>query len=63
MIQPAKTCIRQELIYLRALTMLTQKVHVLHANLTQTTRWAYQYQYTNSGLTYLIREDKKGAKI
>lgn len=63
MIQPDKTCIRQELIYLRVLTMLTQKVHGLYANLTQTTRWTYKYQYTNSGLTYLICEDKKGAKI
>lgn len=63
MIQPDKTCIRQDLVYLRALTMLTSKVHGLYANLTQTTRWTYQYQYTNSGLTYLIYEDKKGAKI
>ena len=63
MIQPHKTCIRTELIYLRSLIILTQKVHGLNANLTQTIRWTYQYQYTNSGLTYLICKDKKGDNI
>lgn len=63
MIQPDKTCIRREPIYLCNLVVLERQMHGLYVNLTSTVRWVYQYQYASGGFTYCICKDKKGDKI
>lgn len=63
MIQPDKTCIRREPIYLCTLVVLERKMDGLYVNLTSKVRWVYQYQYDRGRFTYCICKDKKGDKI